>query len=161
MVCPDIFYKVVPYVDLRTLCELIFVSKEIGLVVKDTKLYKKLSMFGKYDHKITFKDAFEMDSLFIAKWLYSFGNIDIHMMEEYIFRLCCEYGHLEVAKWLYSLGNINIHINNEAAFRYSCGIGQLHVAKWLYSLEYINIHTMDDDAFLISCEKGHFEVAKW
>ena len=96
-----------------------------------------------------------------AKMLYSLGNINIHMDNEYAFRKSCQSGYLDVAKWLYSLGNINIHIDDEFAFRWSCENGHLDVAQWLYSLGNINIHIDDEYAFRWSCFYGHLDVAKW
>jgi hypothetical protein len=70
-----------------------------------------------------------------AQWLYSFGGIDIHDRDEYIFRLVCEEGHCEFAQWLYHLGDINIHARNDDAFVGACRFGHLKVAQWLYSIE--------------------------
>ena len=74
------------------------------------------------------------DHLTVAKWLYSVGDVDIHVNNEEAFRKSCYYGYLTVAKWLYSIGNVDIHVNNEEAFMGSCYNDHLSVAKWLYSL---------------------------
>ena len=34
----------------------------------------------------------------VAKWLYSFNNVNIHADNEYIFRLSCHNGNLNIAK---------------------------------------------------------------
>ena len=81
-----------------------------------------------------------------AKWLYSVGNFDIHIENDYVFRLSCINGKLEVAKWLYSFGNIDIHFRDNYALHWSYQKGHVKVAKWLCSLgdtEYINMSNED------------------
>ena len=55
----------------------------------------------------------------IAKWLYSFGGVNIHANNDDAFRWSCDNGNIEIAKWLYSLGGVNIHANNDYVFKYS------------------------------------------
>jgi hypothetical protein len=112
---------------------------------------------------IAFKHSFINGYLSVAQWLYSLGNIDIHLYNEitYKFRFSCENGHLEIAQWLYSLGSININSENGYAFRFSCKNGHLKVAQWLYSLGCVDIHLYNEEAFRWSCKNGHLEVAQW
>ena len=70
----------------------------------------------------------------VAQWLYSIGNIDIHINDEEVFRRVCKIGYLIMAKWLYSLGGINIYAKNDCAFRWAVDNGHAQVAEWLYSI---------------------------
>jgi hypothetical protein len=108
----------------------------------------------------------------IAKWLYSIGNININIYDEYSFRLACSHGHFELAKWLYNLGHINIHANYNDAFKMSSQHGFLDIASWLYNIEpynynetNINIqnHIINDltDTFRLVCQNGNIKSAQW
>ena len=97
----------------------------------------------------------------VAQWLYSLGDVNIHIQYEDAFRWACSNGHLEVAQWLYSLGEVNIHIMDEYAFKMACLNGHLEVAQWLYSLGGVNIHINNELAFRLACYMGHLEVAQW
>jgi hypothetical protein len=49
-----------------------------------------------------------------VKWLYSLGNINIHVRNKEAFRESCENRHLEVVKWfMFELGYINNPIIDE------------------------------------------------
>ena len=103
----------------------------------------------------------ENGNLITAKWLYSLGDVDIHVNDEYAFKSACRNGHLAVAKWLHSLGGLDIRVCGGYAFPMSCQNGYLDVAQWLYSLGGIDIHAEDEYAFRWSCRYGHLDVAQW
>ena len=69
--------------------------------------------------KICLFDAFIWScmygDLWIAKLLYSCGDIDIHENNDEAFRLSCKFGHLYIAKWLYYIGDIYYHNINIAS----------------------------------------------
>jgi len=108
-----------------------------------------------------FNWACEKGHLEVAQWLYSLGDVNIHIFNEYPFRWACQKGHLEVAQWLYSLGDVNIHINDEEAFICTCRNGHLEVAQWLYSLGNVNIHIYNGMALKLASKEFHLEVAQW
>ena len=106
------------------------------------------------------------------------GNVNIHAVSEYAFRMSCQNNHLTVAQWLYSLGegmdridpssparkgqgNIKIRPSCQDAFKMCCQCGRLTVAQWLYSLGDIDIHDQGDYAFQWACQNGHLVVAQW
>ena len=91
-----------------------------------------------------FSTACRSGRLNVAQWLFSLGNIDIHIDDEYAFRWSCSNGKLDVAKWLHSIGNINIHDRDNDAFKWSCIYNRVEVAEWLctlysgYCIEFVN-----------------------
>jgi hypothetical protein len=99
----------------------------------------------------------------VAKYIYSNHNINLHIENDKIFRLCCSSGHLEVAQWLFELDHkIDIHVYNECVFKCVCGNGHLKVAQWLFELDHkIDIHVCEESIFRRTCDYGHLEVAKW
>lgn len=177
MLCLDNIADILQFVDMETLYETLRVSKEINIVAKSTKLFKEILIVKQCSKWISFSVVVNLGNLYLAKyfynqkkwicnlensfvntfyyghldiskWIYSFGNIDIHIYDEYPFRLSCIENHLESAKWLYSLDKIPISCQ-QRSFRFCCEGGRLEVAKWLYSLGNIDIHTEDDFAFRI------------
>lgn len=124
----------------------------------------------------------------MAKWIYYFGNVDIHIKDDSAFITSCEHGHMEIAKWLFSKvfidatakhyafvescirDNINIakwlilidvNIDNDQIFRTCCEKGSFTTAQWLYSTFDIDIHADHEYAFRHSCENGHMVITKW
>jgi len=108
-----------------------------------------------------FNWACEKGHLEVAQWLYSLGDVNIHIKDDEVFRWACQNGNLEVAQWLYSLGGVNIHFKDEEAFTWTCVYSHLKVAQWLYSLGGVDIHIHNDKVFRWACEKGHLKVAQW
>jgi hypothetical protein len=86
-------------------------------------------------------------------------DINIHVLDEYVFRLCCGKGKLNVAKWLYELG-ANIHAFSEDALKWACQNGHLDVIKWLYK-KGAKFSINNNMPFVWSCLYGHLEVAQW
>lgn len=141
------------------------------------------------------KDIINIDSAFskvcgtgdrsIAEWLLELGvksgrNVDIHIDNEYGFRIVCEKGNLDFAKWLIALGEgeygrIDIHINTTKSGRYgldnsafvsACRAGHIDIVKWLVALgeeSYgkINIHSGKEEPFTQACLGMHKDIAEW
>ncbi|AYV80932.1 MAG: hypothetical protein Harvfovirus10_30 [Harvfovirus sp.] len=108
-----------------------------------------------------FEHACRSNNIKIAQWLYEQGDINIHTISDYLFKLICHDGNYTVALWLYSLGYINIHSDNDNVFIWSCEGGNLDLIQWLYSFGGINIHVLEDSPFRKSCEEGHLAIAQW
>ena len=113
------------------------------------------------DDEYGFEKICENGNLEIAKWLYSFGGIDIHMDNDFPFRFACKYGHSEIVKWLHSLGGIDIHMDDDFPYRYACQEGYTELAQWIHSMGNINISQKDYDIFCYVCQEGHLEMAQW
>lgn len=100
-------------------------------------------------------------NIMVAKWLYSLGYVNIHIGDDYAFRLACGNGHEHIVKWLYSIGNVNIHAEMDQPFRLACGKGYESIAKWLYSIGNINIHRNNNQAIRWAIMGKHNNIVKW
>ena len=133
-----------------------------GILEEAKRLYKNFPI--NYNIQYAFEGACKRGQLEVAKWLHeTYPRIDIHLLDERIFRLTCANGRLETAKWLLNLDqNIDIHIENEHAFRSACAKGHLEVAKWLWQLgQNINMCAQNDEAFKFACQWGNLKIAQW
>ena len=115
----------------------------------------------------------------LAKWLKDLGEtiryskVNIHLHDDFVFRVVCSKGQIDIAKWLIDLGEnhcydkINIHFQNEYCFEKACKEGQIKIAKWLIDLGEnhgygkINIHDGDDYIFKTCCNYHQIDIAKW
>jgi hypothetical protein len=172
-----VFSNLDPIVDFKALA---LVNHYYYQIINQNELYTELKKFcynrqaevnWLYGHhwvfigKIhtEFLRACYFNKLWIAKYIYSTHNVDLHIQNDIIFQLCCYSRHLEVVQWLFELDHkIDIHMNNERPFRWACGKGHLEVARWLFEVDHkIDIHAEDESAFGEACKNGHLEVAKW
>lgn len=101
-----------------------------------------------------FKHYCLSNKLYEAQTLYyvcanSSNKIDIHINNDYIFRMCCGYGYFEMAKWLYSLNNINISTCHNYAFKMACINNHKQIVNWLHSLNCIHIDTIKESINLV------------
>jgi hypothetical protein len=49
-------------------------------------------------------------SLEVAKWIYSFGEVNVHVCHDQAFQSACLNGNLGMAQWLYyEVGNLQIN----------------------------------------------------
>jgi hypothetical protein len=135
----------------------------------DTKRYSHFKEFysfyddtdGKARNEYFIK-AYQSNNLDLVKWLYNFGDINIHDNNEYIFRWCCIQGYLDIAQWIYSLGNVNLFACDSEAFEASCTNGHIHVIKWLYSLGKYKLDVQYlSSLFDQACRDAQIEVAGW
>lgn len=135
---------------------------ETGNIIK-AKYYneKYNNVLAKEYNDLVFINTCINGHLEVCKWLYSFGNIDIHENCDAVFRLTCSRGKIDVAKWIYSFGNVDIHCEDEWAFRMACFNGHIDIVEWLYSLGNINIHSLDDFAFEVSCINKKIDICRW
>ncbi len=124
--------------------------------------------------KITISDINDLfnhpcvcNSIEVAKLLYSFGGIDLHIGNERFFIIVCSEGYFEFAKWLYDTsiieGNvINIHAEDDYVFEHVCQSDKnFDLVLWLYNLGGIDIHMNRDNIFKIACITGQTKIAKW
>ena len=70
----------------------------------------------------------------------NYTKINIHINDEYGFRIACEHGYKHIVKYLINLhkiqpiyAKINIHANNEDGFIVACNNGHKHIVKYLLS----------------------------
>ena len=71
-------------------------------------LFNYCYIYLDYGKDQAFYDVCVNGYLKMAHWLYSLGDIDIHINDD-VFVFSCYFGRFEVAQWLYSLGNVDIH----------------------------------------------------
>lgn len=124
-----------------------------------------------YQYDTPFAYACRYGNFEMAKWLISlastYGEINIHSLNEASFREACKYGHIDIAKWLISLENthgmVNIHVWNDYAFKKACVNGHTDIVKWLKSLETTHgkFNVDLNDLFRICCEKGYGELVQY
>jgi hypothetical protein len=116
----------------------------------------------------------------VAKWIYSYVKLDVHMKNDKNFRNKCylrvndidirDYNSMKI---ILNYNTINLHIfqwlnsiflaENEVmviAFFQSCIKGELKKAQWLYSIcdvsnEFLKL------TFFKSCDCGRLEIVKW
>lgn len=108
-----------------------------------------------------FRLACRNGHLVMAQWIYSLGDVDIHVMNDYPFRRACGNGHYDIALWLYSLGNVEIGAQDQDALRSACANGHLHVAQWINSHSGANAWARYPRAFPLSCKDGHLSIVQW
>ena len=105
-----------------------------SLKLKDKNSGEDL-IYNKNTLQNAFKTACIYGQLEVSKWLYSLNDFtfDIHMLNDYIFRIVCNKGYIDVAKWLYSLGGISAtkYYNNQMVLNY---INREIMFDWLESV---------------------------
>jgi len=74
------------------------------------------------------------EELIKAQEYYANNDIDIHSLNDRVFRLSCHSGNLEIVQWIYSLGGVNIHADDDYVFKWSCVHNHLNVIGWLQTL---------------------------
>ena len=74
--------------------------------------YENNYMFRKNIIKDVFITSCKHGHIEIVKWLYSLGNVDIHVYYEEVFRYACKSGNIEIAKWIHSIDPEQIHYQN-------------------------------------------------
>ena len=87
---------------------------------------------------------------------------DLHLEDDYPFRLACANGNWHVAQFLaVEVGGVDTHARSGDAFRCACMQNRSDMAQWLHGLlppgtspEYLDI------GFQAACHWGHFETAK-
>ena len=87
-----------------------------------------------------------------VKYLIKNYDINIHVDDEYAFRIACLNGHLELVKYLISLEqNIDIHAENDFAFIVACSNNYKQIATYLCSLtkNYFINYTYDTVTYVI------------
>lgn len=82
-------------------------------------------------NEIAFRNSCRNKHIEVAKWLYSLGEIDIHVMDDFAFKWSCKNNDIEMVKWLYSLGEIDIQKNDDFIFIYCCKNMKIIIAKWM------------------------------
>jgi hypothetical protein len=93
-------------------------------------------------------------------------DMDIHIFNDYAFKLCCYYDHIEIAKWLWDISlsinsSINLLSNNNSIYIDS---GDKNMEDlFLEILLDNNSHILisNNEIFLYSCSYGNIEIAKW
>ena len=95
------------------------------------------------------------NSLEMAQWVYSLGELDHHWKEEEAFCNACQTS-LELAQWVWSLGGVDHHVSNNMAF-FSALSHSLQMAKWVYSLGGID-HRMEDNMAWNVCRSSPQEL---
>lgn len=123
-----------------------------------------------------FINACKNGYILTIKFLLENFKINIHIDDDYAFRLACENGHTETVKYLFSLDNkINIHAVNNDAFVKACMNNHLDIAKYLVSLmnkevqmessnqtKSLNISDYDMRNLLyIACQTGNLPLAEF
>jgi hypothetical protein len=108
----------------------------------------------------TMYEQCKQGNLNVVQWIYSLGDMNIHVKNESPFRIACFNGHLKMAQWIYSLGGVDIHIVDDSPFGNACINGQLEVAQWIYSLS-DKKPFIDNYAYTLIFVEGHLEVAQW
>lgn len=54
-----------------------------------------------HNKNLIFRNSCSRGSFEIIKWLYSLGDIDIHSLDDFAFRIACKEKYLDIAIWLY------------------------------------------------------------
>jgi hypothetical protein len=84
---------------------------------------------------------------------------NIHSNDDYALRMSSYYGHIEVVQFLIENG-ANVCANNDYALKWSSYNGHIEVVKILVK-NGANIHADDDDALIWSSSNGHIKVVKY
>lgn len=97
----------------------------------------------------------------LAKLLYSKGEIDTSINNNWCFKIALGKGYFNIVKWLYSIIEMDIHLNNDYFFRFCCYTGYLEIAKWIYSLGEIDINMLNNEPLQLACYYNNIDIAKW
>ena len=106
-----------------------------------------------------FKEACRRGILITAQWIYSLGEIDIHIQNDHLFSIVCGTGNVDFARWFYELdGEVNVHTPDvptvddfldttfdptDSALLHAC-YSTLEMAQWVYSLDEFDIHRFNN-----------------
>lgn len=124
------------------------------------KLINKIHKIEKCLKYEIFCECCKYDNLDFAKWLYSFGDINVNSEDNNPFRLACMCGHLNIAKWIYFLGVIDMQIIREE-FLISCNLDYPEIMLWMHSLEGFDHSSINNEAFVKACLATNIFSAKW
>lgn len=105
--------------------------------------------------------SIQRENLNIISWMASLPNFNIHLEEDYFFRVACTHGKLNSAKLIYSLGDVDIYCHNSVIFSSACLAGELDMVKWLHEIGDFNPNVENDLIFRYCCQLGQIDVLKW
>lgn len=146
---PEIDSMIINYLDyFSDFKQLALVNKYYHKHIENNSIYQDLQNFS-LERKHMFLDiplkkkseeifclACKYDYPQVAEYIYHKYSIDIHVENDYAFRLSCFAKDLYTAKWLYSLmeNKSNLRYDNDIAFQRSCENGNRKLIKWLCTL---------------------------
>ena len=120
--------------------------------------YKDVDISTDNIHNIFIRSCYDGDEL-IAKWLYSFNDIDANY--EKVFNLVCNNGHENIARWLYDTGKVVINPRGTWVLYHACKNGHFDIARWLYTLDETGITVRIKLVHHWACEDDRLEIAKF
>ncbi len=87
--------------------------------------------------------------------------LDIHIFNDYAFKISCLCGNLDISKWIWNMGNINLLSNEKSIFinYYQKNIEDLYL-EILFDCDPA-IKISNNEIFLYSCSIGNIEIVKW
>lgn len=88
--------------------------------------------------------------------LYSFGGVDIHSRDDYVFRWSCEYDNLKFVKWLFDVGKFDAKFIIETIF---CNLQYYKSDLILFLCDQVKLNGENTNKIIIECsEKDMYRV---
>lgn len=111
-------------------------------------------------NNIAIRRACEYDKYNIAYHLINHykNDIDVHVEDEYAFRLACANGHYRIVRLLYTnYDDINVCALDSYAFVNSVINNHLDIVRWLVTISDVNIHSLTITDFENACKNCSIE----
>ena len=111
----------------------------------------------------------ENGHLSIVKYIYEFGEIDIHDKKELAFRNACRSGNFELVQYILNIGIDLLSLPSteyEDIFSNACRSGNLKLVQFLWKLgikigRRFDLYNNNEFVFLSACESGSVEVVQY